>query len=234
MTNNPAPTITAPFQCEIEKFFNGEYWVNRYFLEAADLAAAATITNSIIAAERAVTLTPVQFTKATTRTTVQGDYNFITTIINGTGQRAASTDMVALYMTVRVDFQAAAGRPSRKYLRGVLQESDVSWNEITTALQSTVNTSYANVLAGLTGYVDGQGTELIAGGAQLKHSNRQLRRGSKKRTPNQRLGQRRTIRNIQDVHVRTGLKTTDLLETLPGRKQGHLGALVLVINSTYM
>lgn len=170
----------APFQVEIEKVFQGEFWVNRYFVNAASLGDAQLVGSHIVAAERVITSNRITFTKMSTRTTTRGDYVYTTSVLNLLGLRNFS-DVMPLFVVARVDFQAAAGRPSRKYLRGVLMESDVDVMTVSAARVTAINTDYAQVLAALAGFVDVDNDDIVGGACSPITGMRQLRRGSKKR-----------------------------------------------------
>lgn len=172
------PAVT---QFEIEKMYNGEYWVNRYFLSTTigDSAAAAT---AILAAERAVTDSRVTFTKMTLRTTAELDYIYATTVINAAGlANNSGADMLPLFAVVRVDFTVTAGRPSRKYLRGLLIEPATLAFDIIPQYITAFQTGYADAIEGVAGLCDPQGDAIVSGVVYPKVAMRQLRRGSKKK-----------------------------------------------------
>lgn len=175
-------TITAAFECIIEKAYQGEYFTNRYYLQGEDLASLVSPAFQIVTAERAITDNRIAFTKYSIRTTVDLDYNFITVPLNvfGTMDNGGS-DLLPLFNVVKVDLQAVTGRPSRKYMRGVLAENAVTNMRLNQGLVDAVQTNYATVLAGLDALVDPQGTNLIAGTVDPAVRMRQLRRGSKKK-----------------------------------------------------
>lgn len=171
----------ALYQGEIEKLYQNEYWVNRYYVEAADLVAAVVAMGAIYAIERNVHATQVTFTKINTRTAAPGDDTYNTSVLNTQGLRdLLGGDMLPLFNVARVDMQAAVGRPSRKYLRGVLCEPDTLAFNIVAAVQSFINTNYATPLAAVAAYVDIDGQEIVSGAVKPQVGMRQLRRGSKK------------------------------------------------------
>lgn len=172
----------ANFHGEIEKAYNGEFWVNRYHIEAADLAGALSVLGSIYAVEHVVHDTRIMFTKMTVRTNTEGDYAFITQPLNTMGQGAHVGDLLALHNVVRVDFGTGIGRPSRKYLRGCLSEGEVAAFDITPSIVTFFNDNYATPLAALAGYVDVDGQAITSGTTSPKVGMRQLRRGSKKKS----------------------------------------------------
>lgn len=171
----------ALWQVDIEKQLNAEFWTNVYHVDAADIASAETIAASIVAIERAVHGTFVAFTKMRVRN-VADPFAADTTILSLLGQRAVATNAMPLFVVARVDFTAEIGRPSRKYLRGVLAEADVNSDNLESAAITFVNENYATPLAALVGYVDIDGQQIVNGGCHPRTGMRQLRRGSKRRT----------------------------------------------------
>lgn len=169
-----------PTVLTIEKVYNNEFWVNVYYL-SSELGSSASPANAIVAAERSVTCSAVVFTKYSLRTTVEDDYVYATIPLNLAGTRtSAVTPTAPLFNTVRVDFQAALGRPSRKYLRGCLMNTDLSGANIVAGVVTYFQTNYADVVSAVTTYVDVDGDDITAGAVSPLVGMRQLRRGSKK------------------------------------------------------
>lgn len=172
----------ALYQLEIEKVYNGEFWVNRYMLDVADLAAAASPSNAIMAAERAVTDDRITFTKYNVRTATVGDDVYATVPVNLPGLSAnAGADLMPLFAVVRVDFAAAVGRPSRKYLRGCLKENHTDGFTILSNVVTFFQSNYATVVAGVAAFCDVDGDDITSGAVSPRVGMRQLRRGSKKK-----------------------------------------------------
>ena len=118
--------MPALSEVEIEKLYNGEYWVNRYHLSVG-IADALAPAQAILAAERTVTDSRIIFTKMNVRTTAVGDEQYFTQAVNQMGlANNSAADLLPLFNVVRVDFSAIIGRPSRKYLRGLLIEPATS------------------------------------------------------------------------------------------------------------
>lgn len=169
------------FQLEIEKVYNGEYWVNRYMLTAATLSGTGSPAAAILNAERAIHDDRILFTKFNVRTAAAGDDSYITVPVNLMGNFAANGfDLMPLFAVVRVDFAAATGRPSRKYLRGVAKENQVDGFTFASNVVTSWQTSYANVVAAVTEFCDVDGDDIVSGAVSPKIGMRQLRRGSKK------------------------------------------------------
>ena len=166
----------------IEKMYQNEYWTNVYFL-AGSIGDSASTAASILGAEMAITSDDVLFTKMRLDDNTPDTEVYASSPINLFGlYDLGASQMLPLFNVVRVDFAAGTGRPSRKYLRGILSESDVNFNSILSGMVSTIQTNYATVLAGLAGYVDIDGDEIATGVVHPFVGMRQLRRGSKKKT----------------------------------------------------
>lgn len=166
----------------IEKMYQGEYWTNVYWL-STDLSDSAAAAVDILAAERAITLSPVLFTKMRIDDGVEDTDVFVTSSPNLFGLRSpGGNEMVPLFNVLRVDFAAGVGRPSRKYMRGVLTEDDVIFNTIRATPLATLDAAYAAVVAAVTAFVDVDGEDITSGASYPFVGMRQLRRASKKKT----------------------------------------------------
>jgi hypothetical protein len=172
----------ARWQVDIEKELFGEYWTNRYIVEGATMGAADLIGADITAIERTIHGSEITFTKRRTSDGVPGTDTYMVVPLNVNGTRTNATgEALPLFNVFRVDFQATAGRPSRKYIRGPVFEGDQAGGDLLAGTMTFINTNYAAPLAALTGYVDVDGQELLSGAVQRKVGMRQLRRGSKRR-----------------------------------------------------
>lgn len=175
------------YQVDIEKSFlvnaaQTVYWTNSYHVNAADQAAATTAGLAIVEIERDVHYNSVVFTKMRARPAVVGALGNITSL-NVTGDRAsAGQDMLPLFNTVRIDFNTAVGRPSRKYIRGPVAEADQTAGNLTSTMQTLFSTSYRAPLLALGSYVDVDGEAFVSGQVYAPVQMRQLRRGSKRKT----------------------------------------------------
>ena len=172
------PALTV---LEIEKLYGAEYWVNRYFL-STNIGDSGAVAPEVLALERSITDNRITFTKMSLRTIAEGDDVYATVPINLPGLKDwGGSDLLSLFNVVRVDFAAAVGRPSRKYLRGVLGEASTLAFNITDAVIATINTSYATPMAAIAAFCDAQGEDIISGACARAVGMRQLRRGSKKK-----------------------------------------------------
>lgn len=169
-----------PTRITIEKFAPslGEYWTNIYW-HPGSLAEAGVAAAAIAEAERSRTWNGVTFTKWRVDDGVQNTDNFATTIMNTLGE-IVMPDPMPLFVVARIDFTVAGnGRPSRKYLRAVLDEAKVSGMKISADAVANL-TAYAGEV-GSTGVCDVDGQDIVGGACNPNVGMRQLRRGSKKK-----------------------------------------------------
>lgn len=173
------------FVVDIQKRYVTEYWTNRYCVSAADLGAAETIATAIVACERAIHLSTVEFDKARVSDFNPATDTYSILTLGGVGGVAISSNqMMPLFNCVRVDFNVSGGgRPSRKYLRGCLHHADMAAAfEVTQARRDAVLLNYGTPMASQTGYVDVDGQEIIQAVVHRDVAMRQLRRGTRRRT----------------------------------------------------
>lgn len=170
------------FQVDIEKSALGERWTNRYFVEAADLTAANAMGSALVTVEKSFHRAWVAFNTLRVRTAVQGDDLYTITPLTGTGAVAGTTAAsLPLFNVLRIDLGAAAGRPSRKYYRGVLQVEDQAAGALDPA-------AYLNAVQGLETILEGgnlvdvDGQVLLTVAPHQRVGMRQLRRGSRRKT----------------------------------------------------
>lgn len=172
------------FDVDIEKRLNSEFWTNRYIVNADSLGTAIGIAQIIVSAEQEFHGTPVTFTRYRVASTVVGDGVYTVQPIGQQGARALPGQLLPLFNTLRMDFNAVSGRPSRKYYRGVLTEDDINGDTVNTgnfvggagsitALFTTVEEPQ--------GIVDPQGERLVATVVWPFVQMRQLRRSKRRR-----------------------------------------------------
>lgn len=180
------------FRLQIFKQLTGSdrEWSNTYLYEADDLATAVAGAEAIAGVEVGFHLDNVTITRALASDTDPSTDFFATTTLNliGTAGTGADGDWLPLFNTFRVDFNVTGGgRPSRKYYRGPVRESDndAGFVDLTrkTAIQASANAllAAANAAGGL--LVDPDGQTLINAVAFDKVAMRQLHRKRKKTTP---------------------------------------------------
>ena len=168
---------------DIQKELTGEFWTNRYVLDVPSLADAITPANFIVGKERIITIGDITFTSYRISDMVPGTDAYIVVPIGLQGLRVITSQALPLFNVARVDFGVGQGRPSRKYLRGVLGEEDQeSYGILVDASITFINTNYAGPVAGLTEYVDVDGQAITTGFCYGRVGMRQLRRGSRRRT----------------------------------------------------
>lgn len=171
------------FRITIEKYMASaaEYWTNIYHVDVADLQAAVQQIANFANAERPLYPESVVITKGRADDGIPNTDQYGTQVFNAAGTRAsAGQDLNPLFVTARVDFTSAGfGSPSRKFLRGVLYESDVSFSSIGATVAALLNTYGDAIIALPVCDVDGQ--DLVDAVPFLAPQMRQLRRGSKKK-----------------------------------------------------
>lgn len=171
----------ALFNLDIEKELDGEFWTNRYILEAGSLGQASADGQNIVNFERAITSSQVTFTRYRVSDQVPLTDVFQIVALGVLGLRVLTGPLLPLFNVVRVDFTAELGRPSRKYLRGVLGEDDIVFNSIAQPTQVLVFDLYALPLFQSTVFVDVDGQALVGASVIPNVAMRQLRRGSRRR-----------------------------------------------------
>lgn len=170
------------FSLDIEKSFNGEFWTNRYILELDDVTAGSTVVNQIIEAEQDVHGGAILFTKARLSDMTPDTDNYVVFIINTYGHLAVSSEYLPLWNVIRCDFQVDTGRPSRKYLRCPVYESNQVAGVLTSDTITFMQENYVDVLVAIPEFVDVDGQPIVDGFVYPNVGMRQLRRGSKRRT----------------------------------------------------
>lgn len=170
------------WKIDIEKVHLGEFWTNRYIVDANDLGAAHLIGGDIVEIEQTVHKSPVTFTKYRTSDMSVGTDIYTTTNINQPGLDANIVSYLPLFNVVRVDFSTVgSGRPSRKYLRVLIDEANQNNGVLVNDFIAFMNTNYASLMQGLQGFVDVDGQAISNGSTYPLVAMRQLRRGSKRR-----------------------------------------------------
>jgi hypothetical protein len=170
---------------DIEKMYLGEYWTNRYIVAASDLAGATTIGGTIMGLEKTVHQGAALFTRYRVSDGQPLTDVYQVVQVNAFGEKpGTNTSYLPLFNVIRCDFNTAGGgRPSRKYLRGILTEADVAFNNIEQACIDYLTTNYVNPLVGLAGFVDVDNQQITSGSVYPNVSMRQLRRASKRKAP---------------------------------------------------
>jgi hypothetical protein len=172
----------ARWEVTITKQIGAETWTNVYWVEAETLDAAGNVAAGIVGRERAMHYQQVEFVSYRVSDGVPGTDIFRIVPIGQNGAVAPTGQLLPLFNTLRVDFGAAAGRPSRKYLRGCLAEDDIDFIFVQAAAKTRAQT-YGTLMIEDNAFVDVDGQDLITAVVYQQVQMRQLRRGSKRRPP---------------------------------------------------
>lgn len=171
------------YTVDIEKRLASEFWTNRYIVQADTLNAAVIIGADFVTAERAMHSVNVEFTRRRTATLVQNDNLYTITALGVSGQRNEPTSLLPLFNTLRFDINAIAGRPSRKYFRGVLTEGDINGDALSTSFNGFL-AAFVDTFGtpqDLAGWVDPQGEVFLNIAVHPRVQMRQLRRSRRRR-----------------------------------------------------
>lgn len=168
------------YQIVIQKFLNGEYWVNDYHVQAASPSEAHTRGLAIVAIERSVHKVITAFVNMRVRNAAGGGQGTVYPL--GLFGQAGVDDYFPLYCTVRVDMSPEFGRVGRKYLRLPLEEGGATNGTLTASTINFINQSYATPLANLAYVCKPNGQDFVAASAVPGLQMRQLRRGTRRRT----------------------------------------------------
>lgn len=162
---------------------NGKEWSNSYHVRAADLTGADGFAADIAAAEAAIHHANVEFVRYRVSTQTPGDNEFLTIPLNIFGARPVASSQLPLFNTVRVDFAVFGGRPSYKYLRLPIEETETADGQVQGPLAGIIETGYMVPLVsmspedGLTnGLVDEDGNGFTSASVKRQIQERQLRR----------------------------------------------------------
>ncbi len=168
---------------DIEKVLQGEYFTNRYIIQAPTLADASNAAASIAGYERSIMAAAVLFTRYRVSDGAPGTDVYQVNNLNYYGQFVSDLNLLLpLFNVVRCDFSTAGGgRPSRKYLRGCIGEGDVTFNDINAGRITAITTNYIAPLMALLPFVDVDAQQFSSGSVYPKVGMRQLRRASKRK-----------------------------------------------------
>lgn len=173
----------ALFNVQIQKFLFNEYWINRYIVNADDIGLAADVADDIVEVERSLHIVGVDFTSYRVSDNIPDNDQFIVKQLGVLGTRpSGGGQLMPLFCCFRVDFSVGIGRPSRKYLRGCMLESDQDAGTVIAGSVASVNTLYTTPMLTIGNYVDVDGQAFVAGACNTKVGMHQLRRGSRRRT----------------------------------------------------
>ena len=174
------------WRIHVEKYWAAlnEYWVNVYHTPESAMSDALTLAAGIATLERPMYPAGVTITKVRVDDMTKGTDVFGTQVLNFAGTRTTliSGSWLPLFNTIRVDFSAAdAGRPSRKYIRGALNEDDLAGPVTLETATITRTNTYAAALVGLN-LCDVDGSDLTNYAVWPAPNIHDLHRRSKKKT----------------------------------------------------
>lgn len=178
----------ALFKIDVEKRLDGEFWTNRYIVQAPELAAANASRMRIVDAERQFHRLEVEFTKVRVSDMVPGTDLYTVTPLGLFGTLTKNGSYLPLFNVVRADFTAeGSGRPSRKYYRLPLCAGDVDSDY---RISSTLRNLIKDVLDGMLDDLANDAIPMVDPDNQALYPSvvfqpiamRQLRRGTKQRS----------------------------------------------------
>jgi hypothetical protein len=168
------------WQVDIQKQLGSEYWTNVYHVDVAGQAQAAAVAEQIAAIEQDIHLTIVTFVNYRVRPYPSGGAPGTVYPLGYNGQNPSGS-YLPLWNTLNVVFQAATGRPSRKYLRIPIVEEAQSDGVLNPTYLASFQDNYAEPLQLIPELVDVDGQGFGAIRVLSAIGMRQLRRGSRRR-----------------------------------------------------
>lgn len=164
-----------------------EYWTNVYWTTDPVNAAGDTM-DAVVAAHQMLLRSDCIITTARIDDAIEDTDNYDTVSYNVAGTlTAGGATMFPLWNTVRVDFDVAGGgRPSRKYMRGVTREDEVSFMNLGADTITNAN-AYGNAIVAVGTICDPQGNlfvdAVIWPYVQMRQLGRKRRKKSTPSTP---------------------------------------------------
>jgi len=177
------------FRVQVFKTITGSdrEWSNTYLCEAPDIDTVVAVLPDVLADEAQMHLDNVTVTRARVSDTVVGTDVFAIVTGNLIGSRgtAETGDWLPLYNTIRVDIDVAGGgRPSRKYYRSPVLESENDGGFLAGATQTFFDTAVGQIITtfetGSAPLVDPDGQTLVTPHTSNRIQMRQLHRKRKK------------------------------------------------------
>jgi len=167
----------------------GREFTNAYLCEADDIDTVAAALGDLVDAEKACFLDVVTIVRARVSDQDPDTDSFVilNTATSGTRNTLGAGSYLPLYNTIRVDINVAGGgRPSRKYYRSPIMETDQENGElvssVVTAMDSAVNNIISVMSAASAPLVDPDGQLLVSSSTRTAVQMRQLHR-KRKKTP---------------------------------------------------
>lgn len=124
----------------------GKEYSNVYHLIAGDLSQADSAARDIAMIESNVTPNNVTFIRARTSDETPASDLYVTTPLNYLGALDTNPELLPPFNTVRVDFTVGGGRPSYKFLRNIIGESNYTQGGLTSGSQAFIQENYADAL----------------------------------------------------------------------------------------
>ena len=152
----------------------GKDWSNVYHLNDPDLATALLHAGGLVTAEKALYPDNVRIFRYSVADPAVPNSG-TSTITSESGNRSVGAVATQLppWNVVLCKFQPAAGRASLKWLRVILDESEVDSGSITTALYDSLNTNYVTPVMSEAGICDESGNAFASASLQLPVYSRQ-------------------------------------------------------------
>jgi len=143
--------------------FVGEKWSNVYHVNAADLVTADEHADDIAELEQAIYPDNIVIVRLSTRGAPGSGIGFSRNVyLAGTRGTGDPTTQLPLFNAVLYQFLPAEGRPSPKYMRTALDESEVTSGLLDTALTDDMSSDWAAPLVAL-GFVCDESGQAFAG-----------------------------------------------------------------------
>lgn len=173
------------YTCDVQKTQGGEYWTNRYVIEAGTIFEAQAQADLIPGAEQLFHTTNVTLDRYRVRPLTPGGDQYIIVALGASGayNGGALDTQLPLFNCVRADLPVNLGRPSRKYYRTGLTEGMVAGPQLENAYRTVVDNALEglrNTMAG--SWVDPDAQTILSVSVIPFVAMRQLRRGSRRRT----------------------------------------------------
>lgn len=168
------------YQLNIQKVSSGNYWTNRYYINAESFDGGLVVGRAIADIEKTFTGSHVQFVSQRVSTPVKDKPNlYVTEVLGFYGQKAFNYAM-PLTVCVRVELRKGPTRPDVKYYRASARAEDLASSVLfTNAYVQALNDGPLAALLNLDGLVDRGNRPYDAIEAAVKVSQHQLRRGTK-------------------------------------------------------
>lgn len=153
----------------------GVQWSNVYHLSEASLAAAVLHAPTLLDLEKTVYPDNVAIVRWSVHNpAVPADGQSDSVFVEGTRSTGTAASQLPLFNVVLFRFTVTTGRPSLKYLRLPLDESEVSNGAIDSAVTDAISTGWAVPLVADGSVTDESGNALTGYGFSARVVNRQL------------------------------------------------------------